>query len=84
VNEPTAMPDPVVLLVRQLLLAGSDGLSAPQLAAYIAGWTAALELVERSDLTLGSGAADPTHAAVARLVRRIREAQRAALGDDDD
>jgi hypothetical protein len=79
------MPDPLVLLVRQLLLAGSDGLSAPQLAAYIAGWTAALELVERSDITLGSAVDDPaTHEAVARLVRRIREAQRAALSDDDD
>jgi hypothetical protein len=79
------MPDPLVLLVRQLLLAGSDGLSAPQLAAYVAGWTAALELVERSDITLGSADTEPaTHEAVARLVRRIREAQHAALGDDDD
>lgn len=77
------MPDPLVLLVRQLLLAGSDGLSAQQLAAYVAGWTAALELVERTDLN--STHADPAmHAAVARLVRRIRDAQRSALGDDDD
>jgi hypothetical protein len=78
------MPDPLVLLVRQLLFAGSDGLSAPQLAAYIAGWTAALELVERAD-RLSTTHADPAlRVAITQIVGRIREAQRVALGGDDD
>ncbi len=82
-NEPTVLPDPLVLLVRQLLIAGSEGLSAKQVAAYVSGWSAALDLVERTDL-IATDADPAVRAAVADLIRRIREAQRGALDDDDD
>jgi hypothetical protein len=81
-SEPTVTSDPLVLLVRALLLAGTEGLGAAQVAAYVSGWTAALDLVERTDLT---AMGDPDlGAAVADLVRRIRDAQRSALNDDDE
>lgn len=81
-SEPDATADPLVVLVRQLLIAGSDDLPAAGVAAYVAGWTAALDLIERTDLTVAH--ADPAlHSAVTELVRRVREAQRAALADED-
>lgn len=81
-NEPTVTPDPLVLLVRALLLAGTEDLGASQVAAYVSGWTAALDLVERTDLTAPG---DPElRSAVSDLVARIRDAQRSALSDDDE
>ena len=82
-SEPTVTPAPLVLLVAALLLAGTEGLGAPQVAAFVSGWTAALDLVERTDLTAMDGDPD-LRSAVAGLVRRIRDAQRSALSDDDD
>ncbi len=82
-TESTATTDPLPMLVGQLLIAGSEGLAAPQLAAFVAGWSAALELVERTDL-LVPGANPEFHAAMADLVRRIRDAQRSVLADDDE
>lgn len=81
-RESTATLDPLVALVRQQLLAGTDGLASRELAAYVAGWGAALDLIERTDLTVP--ASEPElHATVAEIVRRVRVAQHLALGDDD-
>ena len=87
-------PDPVAeqapifdptLLVRQLLLDRTEGLSAAQVAAFVSGWTSALELVRRSDLLMPT--ADPAVTkAMAALLDAIEAAQVRTLGtgDDDD
>ncbi|TPV94791.1 MAG: hypothetical protein B7733_13340 [Myxococcales bacterium FL481] len=70
------------LLVRELLLARTEELSSPQLAAFVAGWSSALDLVARTDLTL-PGASNELHQAIHRVVNEIRAAQRNALADPD-
>ncbi len=74
--------DPLMLLVRELLLARTEGLDPPQLAAFVSGWTSVLELLARTDLTLPD-AEDGVRDAVARVVGRIEHAQRDVLGEDD-
>ena len=71
-----------MLLVRELLLARTEGLEPRQLAAFVAGWTSAVELFARTDLTLPDAEAG-VRDAVARIVDRIEHAQRDVLGDDD-
>jgi hypothetical protein len=71
-----------MLLVRELLLARTEGLEPPQLAAFVSGWTSALELLARTDLTLPD-AEVAVRDAVARIVELIEHAQRDVLGDDD-
>jgi hypothetical protein len=82
-SEPVVTVDPLIMLVQQLLLAATDDLPQTAVAAYVAGWTAALELVERTDLTLPRADA-AVHAAIAEAVGRIRLAQRMALDDEPD
>lgn len=76
--------EPLALLVRQLLLSRSDGLAPAQLAAFVQGWTSALELMARTDLTVPE--AEPAvHGAIATLIGRVEVASREVLsGDDDD
>jgi hypothetical protein len=81
-NDPIATSDALSLLVRELLLARTDGLEARELAAFISGWTSALELVARTDLTL-AGAEPAVREAIARVVGRIEHVQRDVLADDD-
>lgn len=73
--------DPLMMLVQQLLLAATDDLPPTAVAAYVAGWTAALDLVERTDLTLPQADA-AVHAAIAEAIGRIRFAQQLALDDE--
>lgn len=80
-SEPTVTVDPLVMLVQQLLLAATDDLPPAAMAAYVAGWTAALELVERTDLTMPRAEA-AVHVAIAEAIARIRFAQRLALDDE--
>jgi hypothetical protein len=81
-NEPIATSDALSLLVRELLLARTEGLEPAQLAAFVSGWTSVLELLARTDLTL-SDAEPGVRDAVARVVDRIEHAQRDVLADDD-
>ncbi|MBK6919657.1 MAG: hypothetical protein IPH07_19845 [Deltaproteobacteria bacterium] len=75
--------DPLALLVRELLLSRSEGLAPAQLAAFIQGWTSALELLARTDLTVPE--VEPVvHAAVATLVGRVEAASREVLSEDED
>lgn len=71
------------MLVQQLLLGRTEGLSAPQLAAFISGWTSLLDLLKRPELCLPDAPAE-VHAALTELVEAIRRAQELALGDDED
>jgi hypothetical protein len=66
--------------VEQFLTGRVEGLRAPQVAAFVSGWTSALELVRRTDLTIPAES-DAVKAAVARLVEAIESAQRTALAD---
>jgi hypothetical protein len=69
--------------VEQLLLGRLDGLDAARVAAFVSGWSSALELVRRTDLTLPR-APKELEEAIAKLVSAIEAAQRAALADPDD
>jgi hypothetical protein len=74
---------PLHIVVQQLLLGRTDGLTAPQLAAFLSGWTSLLDLLKRPELCL-PGASSQVQEALAELVELIEDAQRAVLGSDDD
>ncbi len=71
------------MLVQQLLLGRTEGLAAPQLAAFIGGWTSLLDLLKRPELCL-PGASAEVHAALVELVAAIERAQEMVLRDDED
>lgn len=74
---------PLHIVVQQLLLGRTEGLPAPQLAAFLSGWTSLLDLLKRPELCLPD-AAPEVHAALVTLVEQIEGAQQTVLGDDDD
>ncbi len=74
---------PLHIVVQQLLLGRTDGLTAPQLAAFLSGWTSLLDLLKRPELCL-PGASSEIHAALVELVEQIEDAQTTVLGSDDD
>lgn len=74
---------PLSTLVEQYLLGRTDGLSAPQVAAFISGWSSALEVVRRVDLT-HPGSPEETKRVVEAIVDAIEEARRRVLEQDED
>lgn len=68
-------------LVAQSLMAHGEDLPAPQVAAYLSGWSSALDLVRRTDLTLPSASED-LHRAVAAVVTALDAAARSVLDED--
>lgn len=68
-------------LVAQSLMAHGEDLPAPQLAAYLSGWSSALDLVRRTDLTMPS-ASDELHRAMASVVAALDAAARSVLDED--
>ena len=74
---------PLHIVVQQLLLGRTDGLTAPQLAAFLSGWTSLLDLLKRPELCL-PGAPSEVHAALAELVEQIEDAQLTVLEGDED
>lgn len=71
------------MVISQLLLGRTEGLSASQLAAFLSGWTSLLDLLKRPELCLPD-AAPEVHDALRSLVQQIELAQAEILGDDDD
>jgi hypothetical protein len=71
------------VLARQLVLGYTEGFGAAQVAAFVAGWQAALELLSRTDVTMPSATED-LRRAIARLVTELDSATRAALEDAED
>lgn len=71
------------MVIRQLLLGRTEGLSAPQLAAFLSGWTSLLDLLKRPELCLPD-AAPEVHDALRSLVQQIELAQAEILSDDED
>lgn len=71
----------LVQLVQQLLLGRTEEMSAPQLAAFVDGWTSALELLRRPAICLPS-APDEVREALAELALEIERAQRLVLARD--
>ena len=74
------LPTALDQLVAQFLLGRVDGLGAPQVAAFVSGWSSALELVRRTDLTIPL-ASQEVKRAVDRLVEEIERARETALAD---
>jgi hypothetical protein len=74
--------DSLDLLVRELLLARTEGLDGPRLAAFVDGWSSLLDLVRRTDLLLPQASQEVAQA-VSELVLRIRDAQDRVLAADD-
>lgn len=74
---------PLHIVVQQLLLGRTEGLSAPQLAAFLSGWTSLLDVLKRPELCLPD-AAPEVHSALVELAMQIEDAQAAVLTDDDD
>lgn len=62
-------------------MAHGEDLPAPQVAAYLSGWSSALELVRRTDLTMPSASED-LHRAVAAVVTALDAAARSVLEED--
>ena len=69
-------------MVRELLLGRLDGLSAPQVAAFLDGWCSALELVRRTDVW-APDAPGRVQTTIEELVATIERAQAALLEEDD-
>lgn len=56
-------------------------MSAPQLAAFVDGWTSLLELLKRPEVCMPD-APESERQVLVQLVEDIETAQRRALGDD--
>lgn len=84
-TQPSPEPNlaPLSLLVRELLLGRVEGLTAPQLAAFVLGWGSMLELLRRTDLTLPD-ASQEVHDAIAEIVAEVERAQADVLDDPAD
>lgn len=77
-------PDvPLQTLLGQLLLGRMEGLGAPGVAAFLLGWSSALELLRRTDVVLPTADGEVRHA-LQQLVDTLERAQRAVLEDDPD
>ncbi len=74
------MSTPLHILVQQLLFGRTEGLSAPQLAAFVDGWSSLLDLLERPEVCLPE-ASDEVREGLSALAQRIREAQEEILDD---
>jgi len=71
---------PLQSLIQQFLLGRTEGLAAPQVAAFVSGWSSALELVRRADLLLP--AVTPEFCStLKRLLDELELAQEVVLAD---
>ncbi|MEZ4448487.1 MAG: hypothetical protein R3B09_03330 [Nannocystaceae bacterium] len=77
------MSTPLRILVQQLLLGRTEGLSPTQLAAFLDGWTSLLELLGRPEVCLPDGP-EELREGLSALVDQIRRAQEEILADDDE
>jgi hypothetical protein len=73
----------VQAIARQLVLGATEGFAAAQVAAFVAGWQAALELLARTDVTMPHGS-EELRRAIAQLVADLDAATRDALEDPDE
>lgn len=69
-------------LIREHLLERSDGMPPASLAAFIAGWSSALELLRRSD-AIRPWVTPELHRWVGTLLDAIEAASAAELADED-
>lgn len=70
-------------LLKELLLERSDHYSRSELVAYLDGWSAALELLEKSQLVM-PGAPTQAQEFLSATVEKVRRAQYEALRDSDE
>ncbi|MCA9650437.1 MAG: hypothetical protein H6712_25240 [Myxococcales bacterium] len=69
-------------LVREHLLERSEGMSPASLAAFIAGWGSALDLLRRSEAEL-PWVSPERHRWIVELIDAVEEASRVELDDED-
>jgi hypothetical protein len=74
---------PVQRLIEQLLLGRLDGLEGRAVAAFLAGWSSALELVRRVDVTMPDATPEVADS-IRRLVSAIDQAQCAVVAESED
>ncbi len=74
---------PLHFLVRQLLLGRTEGLSGPQLAAFLSGWTSLLEVLKRPELCVPD-ASPEVHDALRALALQVERAQAEILADEGE
>jgi hypothetical protein len=74
---------PVQRLIEQLLIGRLDGLDGRAVAAFLSGWSSALELVRRVDLTMPDATPEVAES-IRQLVSAIDQAQRAIVADRND
>lgn len=72
---------PLRRLVQQLLLGRVEDLDAPATAAFVSGWSSALELVRRTELSAPEATAQE-QATVVAVVDAIEAARRQVLDDE--
>lgn len=71
------------MLVSQYFSGKLEGLEAPHVAAFLSGWSGALDLLRRFELTLPN--ADPeTRGELLSAVEAVESAQRIAFADPDE
>jgi hypothetical protein len=74
---------PVQRLIEQLLVGRLDGLDGRAVAAFLSGWSSALELIRRVDLTMPDATPEVAES-IRRLVSAVDQAQCAIVADSDD
>ena len=78
----SAAESALTVLVREVLLERTAKLDGPRLAAFVDGWTSALDLLGRVELILPT-ASPALREALLELLARIKTTQIEALEDDD-
>lgn len=73
----------LVALLKELLLERSEHYSRSELVAYLDGWSAALELLEKSQLVM-PGAPASACEFLSASVEKVRSAQYQALQEPED
>lgn len=74
---------PLQILVGQLLIGRTEGLKAREVAAFLSGWTSALDVLRRFDLVLPNAGQEVRHA-LEQALDALTEAQEIVLEPNQD
>jgi len=74
---------PLHYLVRQILLGRTEGLTGPQVAAFLSGWSSLLEVLKRPELCVPDASLE-VHDALRALALQVERAQAEILADEGE